>query len=31
MVAIRLKTLRAKKPIVKEVEAKLRILVEEDV
>jgi hypothetical protein len=31
MEAIRLKTLRAKKPTVKETKAKLRILVEEDV
>jgi hypothetical protein len=31
MEAIRLRTLRAKKPTVKRVEAKLRILVEEDI
>ena len=31
MEAIRLRTLRAKKPTVKEVKAKLRILAEEDV
>ena len=31
MEATRSKTLRAKKPIVKEIEAKLNILVEEDI
>jgi hypothetical protein len=31
MEAIRLKTLRATEPIVKEIEAKLRILAEEDI
>ena len=31
MEAIRLRTLRVKKPIVKGIEAKLKILVEEDV
>ena len=31
MEAIRLRTLRAKEPIIKKVEAKLKILTEEDI